>query len=243
MAYVAASAISTQCSIVNDAARPSISATVELLEHGEPYLDDRCSDINLRQLRHHTKNTLQQILSLITNAPGLSDTPSGEKIVRELEYRIGLAATISDALFGLTSAPGSIGVRLRQLAGAVVDMMRDADQLIRVGVAVRGNCPPALYEAVIRSAHELLGNAVKHGMKGRSNGRITIRLITDGDCTTLTVADNGWGFNGTPRSGEGLALARDFAVRHGGTLELDGLDGTAAVLELRHNFQFDRKPA
>jgi two-component sensor histidine kinase len=241
MSYVAASTINTNRPMVSDAGRSPFNERVDLLEHAEADVDDSCQDINLRQLRHHTKNTLQQILSLIATAPGLSETPSGEKIVRELEYRIALAATISDALFGLTSAPGSIAVRLRQLAGAVVDMMRDPDQLIRVGVSVRGNCPPALHEAIIRSAHELLGNAVKHGMKGRPNGRITIRLITDGDCTTLTVVDNGWGFSGKPRSGEGLALARDFAARHGGTLELDGLDGTAAAMELRHHFQADRK--
>jgi two-component sensor histidine kinase len=46
--------------------------------------------------------------------------------------------------------------------------------------------------------------------------------------------DNGWGFNGVPRSGEGLALARSFAARPGGSLELEGVDGTVATLELPH---------
>lgn len=191
-------------------------------------------EIDLRQLRHHTKNALQRILGLIAAAPGLCETPAGEKIVQELEYRICLSANISNALFGLTEAPGSMAERLRQLAGAMVDMMRDADQVIRVGVSVRGQCPAPLREAVIRSAHELLGNAVKHGMKGRHSGRIAVRLVTAGALTTLTVVDNGWGFGGTPRSGEGLALARGFALRHGGTLHLDGADGTVATLELPH---------
>ena len=124
--------------------------------------------------------------------------------------------------------------RLRQLSGAVVDLMRGADQVIRVGVSVRGNCPPALREAVVRSAHELVGNAVKHGMKDRPTGRIAVRLVSDCDTTVLTVTDNGWGFRGTPRCGEGLALASSFAARHGGSLELDGVDGTVATLELPH---------
>jgi hypothetical protein len=87
---------------------------------------------------------------------------------------------------------------------------------------------------VLRSAHELVGNAVKHGMKDRPNGRISVRLVSDEDCTTLTVLDNGWGFSGSPRSGEGLALARGFADRHGGSLLMDGEDGTVATLELPH---------
>jgi two-component sensor histidine kinase len=220
--------------VVNQGARPSFSQAVDLLERDESLADETGEDIDLRQLRHHTKNTLQRILCLIAEAPGLSDTPAGEKIVQELEHRIALSAKISNALFGLTSAPGSMAERLRQLSGAVVDMMRGADQVIRVGVSVRGNCPPALREAVLRTAHELLGNAVKHGMKSRPVGRIAVRLVSDGDTTVLTVVDNGWGFHRNPRLGEGLTLARSFATKHGGSLALDGADGTVATLELPH---------
>jgi two-component sensor histidine kinase len=236
MSYVAASALSTRRPLVSQGDRPSFGEAVDLLDRADT--DDGDSDaghdIDLRQLRHHTKNTLQRILGLIAQAPGLCDTPAGEKIAQELEYRISLSANISNALFGLTGAPGSMNTRLRQLAGAMVDMMRDADQIIRVGVSVRGSCPPRLREAVLRSAHELLGNAVKHGLKGRSHGRISVRLVSDADCTILTIADNGWGLSGTPRTGEGLALARGFADRHGGSLHLDGEDGTVATLELPH---------
>jgi len=234
MSYVAAFTPNENRRPVSPAHRhpfPRVAATMEMVEaEGE----GAGQDIDLRQLRHHTKNTLQRILGLIAEAPGLCDTPEGEKIAQELEYRICLSASISNALFGLTDAPGSMADRLRQLSGAVVDMMRDADQLIRVGVFVRGCCPAGLREAVLRSAHELIGNAVKHGMKGRPSGRIAIRLVTEAHCTTLTVLDNGWGFTGKPRSGEGLSLTRDFAARHGGRLIMDGDDGTVARLELPH---------
>ncbi len=192
-------------------------------------------DVDLRQLRHHTKNTLQRIIGLLSEIPGLHDTPAGEQVARELEYRICLSAQISNALFGLTGAPGPMAERLRQLSGAMVELMREPDQIIRTGVSVRGCCPPPLREAVVRSAHELVGNAVKHGMRGRPNGRIAVRLTTLGGVTTLTVTDNGWGFEGTPRFGEGLTLARLFAERAGGSLDIDGTDGTSAILTLRHD--------
>lgn len=235
MSYVAAFTPTPRRPLLSSGVRHSFRGADATMDRGEHEESDGVrQDIDLRQLRHHTKNTLQRILGLIADAPGLSDTPEGEKIVHELEYRICLSATISNALFGLTDAPGSMADRLRQLAGAVVDMMRDADQVIRVGVSVRGCCPAELREAVLRSAHELIGNAVKHGMKGRPSGRIAVRVTTDEDCTTLTVLDNGWGFTGTPRSGEGLALARSLAARHGGSLLMDGEDGTVATLELPH---------
>ena len=191
-------------------------------------------ELDLRQLRHHMKNALQRIIALCADVPGLGDTPQGEKIVQELEHRIGLSATISDALFGLTDAPGPMAERLRQLAGAVVDMMRDTDQVIRVGVLIRGNCPLNLREAVLRSAHELISNAVKHGMKDRPTGRIAVRLVSEQGRTTLTVLDNGWGFVGNLCTGEGLALAHGFAARHDGSLSMDGDDGTVATLALPH---------
>ena len=234
MSFVAASTPSARRHMVSERRLPAFSGAADTLDRMEDEADGAGTEIDLRQLRHHTKNTLQRILALIAGAPGLSDTPQGEKIVQELEYRICLSATISNALFGLTGAPGSMAERLRHLSGAVVDMMRDADQVIRVGVSVRGSCPSGLRDAVLRSAHELVGNAVKHGMKDRPNGRISVRLVSDEDCTTLTVLDNGWGFSGAPRSGEGLALARGFADRHGGSLLMDGEDGTVATLELPH---------
>jgi two-component sensor histidine kinase len=234
MSYVAASDPRTHGPFISRDVRLGFGQAVDLLDRDDGAADDGGQGIDLRQLRHHTKNTLQRILGLIAEAPGLCDTPAGEKIAQELEHRIALSANISNALFGLTGAPGSMAERLRQLSGAVVDMMRGADQVIRVGVSVRGTCPPALREALLRSAHELLGNAVKHGMRGRPTGRIAVRLVSDRDSTVLSVVDNGWGFVGVPQSGEGLALARSFAARHGGLLELVGMDGTVARLELPH---------
>jgi two-component sensor histidine kinase len=234
MSYVAASDLQSRQPPLSRSDRLSFGRAIELLERDDGVEADPGQDIDLRQLRHHTKNALQRILGLIAAAPGLCDTPAGEKIARELEYRISLSANISNALFGLTGAPGSMVERLRQLAGSVVDLMRDADQVIRVGVSVKGSCPAGLREAVLRCTHELLGNAVKHGLKGRINGRIAVRLVSSDDCTVLTVVDNGWGLGGKPRCGEGLTLAHGFAGRHGGTLELEGLDGTVATLELPH---------
>jgi len=234
MSYVATSTPRPRLDVVGQGKRMAFRGCNDTTQREQEAEDHAGQDIDLRQLRHHTKNTLQCVLGLIAQAPGLCDTPQGEKIAQELEYRICLSATISNALFGLTDAPGSMAERLRQLAGAVVDMMRDPDQVIRTGVSVRGCCPMGLRDAVLRSGHELIGNAVKHGMRGRPSGRIAVRLVTDAGGTTLTVLDNGWGFVGTPNSGEGLALARSFAARHGGLLTLDGDDGTVATLELPH---------
>lgn len=229
MSYAAATAHRTRLGVTAVADTLRFDARTRSEAIADPAVDP---DIDLRQLRHHTKNTLQRLIGLIGETEGLLDTPAGEQIARELEHRICLSATISNALFGLTEAPAAMAPRLRQLAGAVVDLLSANGQKVRVGVSVKGLCPAHLREAVIRSAHELIGNAMKHGMKGRPAGRIAVRLVTDARTTTLTITDNGWGFAGTPRRGEGLSLAHSFAEMHGGSLTLESSDGTIATLEL-----------
>ena len=196
--------------------------------------DDASRELDLRQLRHHTKNALQRILCMIAQTPGLYDTPEGERMARELENRIVLSATISDSLFGLTRAPGNLADRLRSLGESVIQMMRCPDQMIGLDVSVRGNCPVHLRETVVRVANELLGNAVKHGMKGRAEGRISIKVEhhTRFHRTRLTVTDDGTGFTGQPLDGEGMSVARDLADRFGGTLRMWCDNGTVAMLDL-----------
>jgi|GEM_PF-2349661 len=192
-------------------------------------------DIDLRQLRHHTKNALQRIMGLIAHAPGLCDTPEGAAMARQLERRIQLSAAISDALFGLTHAPEAMTDRLRSLCGHLTELMREPEQVIQVGVCVRGDCPTELRETVLRVAHELVGNAVKHGMRRRHRGRIAIRLHTERNRhTRLIVTDDGNGFHGRPKPGEGLSLAQLLANQHGGSLTLSSDGRTIAVLDLPH---------
>ena len=94
------------------------------------------ADIDIRQLRHHTKNALQRIMGLVSGAPGLSGTPEGERIARMLERRIQLSAEVSDALFGLTHAPASMTVRLKSLCGNLVELLADGAQSVRVRVEI-----------------------------------------------------------------------------------------------------------
>lgn len=194
---------------------------------------DAEGDIDLRQLRHHTKNALQRIMGLVAQAPGLCDTPAGEHIARQLERRIQLSAAISDALFGLTRAPASMTDRLRSLCANVVELMSDPAQTVQIGVSVRGECPVEVRDSVVRVAHELVANAMKHGMRNRPRGRISVRLVAEaGGPTRLTVADDGHGFQGRPRFGEGLSVARMLAEQHEGELSLRCEGRTVAALEL-----------
>lgn len=191
------------------------------------------SDCDVRQLRHHTRNVLQQILLLIEGARDLEVTVRGHQLLADLQRRIVLSAQISDALFGFTDSLPSMSERLRVLSESTIRMLADGIQEIRLDVAVAGDCPEPLQQLVLRVAHEFVGNAVTHGMRARVLGTISVRLVTglDGG-TALVVTDDGWGFHHSPDSGEGLTIAGDLAAIAGGTISLLRTRVTVAKLEL-----------
>jgi len=191
------------------------------------------SECDFRQLRHHTKNVLQQILLRLEHAHELKLTLRGSALLADLQRRILLSAQISDALFGVTRAPAPMSERLRTLSESTLRMLADATQVIRLDVTVEGDCPEALRQSVLRVAHEFVGNAVKHGMHARITGWITVHLVTGSDGrTSLVVSDDGWGFRGEPDAGDGLRIADDLAASAGGTIRLVRTNVTMAKLEL-----------
>jgi two-component sensor histidine kinase len=202
----------------------------------EPVCPDRdiqACESDFRQLRHHTKNALQQVLLRIENAYELKTTVNGRRLLADLQRRIMLSARISDALFGITEAPTSISERLRTLCDSTIQMFADDTQVIRLELTVTGDCPVSLQPAVLRVAHEFVANAVKHGMHARVTGKIAVQLTTGiADRTALVITDDGWGFHGTPEPGDGLSIAGDLAASAGGITSLRRTHVTVARLEL-----------
>ncbi|GAC1344920.1 MAG: hypothetical protein NVSMB18_23570 [Acetobacteraceae bacterium] len=174
----------------------------------------------LQQLRHLTKNALQRILSQVARHPDVRQKREGRALFRELERRILLTAAISDALFGLTREPGPFEERLRLLADSVIELFADPDQVVRFGLVLEGECPAGLHDLVLRVAHELIGNAVKHGMYARVAGRVDVLLRSGAAGTELLVTDDGWGWSEQAPAGQGLRVAQLIADERGGLVSL-----------------------
>ena len=188
--------------------------------------------VAMRQLRHQTKNALQRLIAQIAKT-SLRATPEGEAMAEELERRIRLSARVSDALFGLTATPGPLDARLRSLADATVGLMADPAATVEVTVDVTGRCPAVLEETIVRVAHEMIGNAVKHGLSTSRVGhiRVLVRLDPRGGAT-LAVSDDGTE-PVTTNAGDGLSIMRALAQPHGGTVTLAReADWTVARLRL-----------
>ncbi|MBP0494015.1 hypothetical protein [Roseomonas indoligenes] len=191
--------------------------------------------VSIGLLRHHTKNALQRILSEVSKVRGLEETREGQRLMLEVERRVMLSAALSNALFGFTHAPGGMEDRLRSVCEATLELMGDPDQILRLAVTVEGDCPVPLRPTALRAAHEMVGNAVKHGMHARLVGHIQVCLSSAEGWTRLVVEDDGWGYCGARDGGEGLDLLRALAGLHEGTTTLERIqDGTRATMDLPH---------
>lgn len=177
------------------------------------------TQVDLRQLRHHTNNALARILAQISSGLGVGDAQ--RRVAADLERRILLTANISDALFGLTRDPGPFDQRLQALCLGVIDLIGEPDQYVTLYCEVDGDVPLLHRETVLRIAHEFVGNAVKHGMHMRLIGRISTVVHTDAQATTLEVSDDGWGCGRLFALGEGLRVAAVLAESLDGRVSLE----------------------
>jgi two-component sensor histidine kinase len=195
------------------------------LQAGPNYLPEESADaaqaspLGLRQLRHHTKNVLQRIVAQV-EATEPRNTSADSALADDVLHRIILSTQISDALFGLSVAPDVIERRLEWLTKTTVALLSDDVQTIRTEVETVEHCPEPFVPVVLQIAHEMVANAVKHGMRLRLVGRIFVLLRTSPDSgVTLTVLDDGWG-PGTTQIGEGRSIMAALAGQHGGTVSL-----------------------
>jgi two-component sensor histidine kinase len=177
---------------------------------------DPDSAIEFRQLRHQTKNALQRLIVQI------NQQSVGRALTDDLERRILLSVSISDALFGFTRAPDPLKSRLRSLGESMVQLLAKPEQVIQLSVQCEGVCPEQLSDTIVRIAHEMIGNAIKHGMDLVLKGTIMVTLTSQpGGPTTLVVRDDGWGrISGHP-TGEGYAIMSDLAATFRGRVARD----------------------
>ena len=120
------------------------------------------------------------------------------------------------------------------LRAPVCDLL---DRLAGEGIETRCDIPrdlrlsPEVEALLFRVARETLHNVRKHA----AAGAVAVRLATDGDTATLTVADDGRGFApGDPRGedGLGLRLLADLVDEAGGQLRIDAAPGHGTLVRV-----------
>lgn len=164
----------------------------------------------VQEMHHRVKNNLQTIAMLLRLQVGQEKTLSPEDILNETINRVLSIATVHEILS--EAGVDRVGVldMIKRLSDSIATNMVNPAANIRI--SVKGDnveLPSQRATGLALVANELMQNALEHGLPGRSDGKITIRLLAiKGETLQLSVIDNGRGLPATfnPKTDLGLGL-------------------------------------
>lgn len=232
----------------------------EKLRDANQHLDelDRAKTAFFNNISHEFRTPLTLILGLIEEA---LDRPGGRlegqalaAVNRNAERLLRLVNNLLE--FARLEA-GRIETVFEpvDLSSLTADIASNFRSLIeRAGLAFRVSCPPLSQPVYVdrQQWEKILLNLISNAYKFTLSGEIAVTLAERGDRVMLQVADTGIGIaaNEMPRlferfhritgssgrsfegSGIGLALVREFVTLHGGTIEVDSVEGRGSSFNI-----------
>ncbi len=188
----------------------------------------------IQEMHHRVKNNLQQIASLVRLQMRYSAYATVEEAMNDTLSRIQAIAAVHELLLSHDLDSVSIGRLAEQILTATKQSVVAPSKSIVTEVSgpdVRLPLSHATTFALV--LNELVQNAVEHGFRDTSSGRIAVTTIQEGSDIVVTVANDGSplpeGFDPTQTGRLGLKIV-DSLVRGGlnGTFEMENSDGIVA---------------
>ena len=158
----------------------------------------------LREVHHRVKNNLQLVASILNLQARRCGDPFTEKILRENVGRVLSIAAIHDILTQNGGDFRSIGslTLLEQLRKNLQSFVPEGKRIV---ISVTGDgveLSADTASSVSLVVNELITNALEHAFPERERGHITVSFCAGALFHTVTVADDGCGFDpSAPRSG------------------------------------------
>ena len=164
----------------------------------------------LRELHHRVKNNLATVARILSLQRRRTKSPEVRYILAESVNRVqGLAAT-HDLLSHEDVSEARVDEIARKIVGVANANMRPPETHIIFEVEPCEIVIPSRAVAILALVlNEIVSNAMKHGMKGMSEGKVSIRGYEERGQVVVEVYDTGQGPSGPleEESSEGLGLS------------------------------------
>jgi PAS domain S-box-containing protein len=182
----------------------------------------------LREIHHRVKNNLQVVTSLLSLQSITLPDEHIREVFRQSQYRINAMATIHETLY---RSNNFMGIDYRQylitLSQYLLLSMKGTKHQVTLDLKVP-EITLSLDTAIPLGllVNEIITNALKYGIIGQEQGRITIRLEQKNKQQyELYIGDNGKGYaetiNFNNTTSLGLKLIQNLARQLNGTIERD----------------------
>ena len=209
----------------------------ELVRRAEdaPAAAPKAPDAALREIHHRVKNNLQMVASIMNLQARQTKNEEVRRAFRENTARVLSIAAIHDLLTRADNAPVVLGELFEKLARNL-QSLSDAASPVRIlveGDRVLVDPDRATHIALV--VNELVSNSLKHGFAPGKGGEVHIITQAGSGFCTVTVKDNGTGFELSGARPESLGLSIvNVTVKDklGGELRVSsGENGTAATFD------------
>jgi PAS domain S-box-containing protein len=190
------------------------------------------------ELNHRVKNNMQMLHSLLRSAQRQTRSDEARAVLADASQRVGAMAAAQQVLY---EAGNTVTYNAKDFLEGVCAstrqvFSRDIGIVISECMAEKLSNDTAMPLALI--LNELLTNAAKHGMNGKGEGSIQVRLrkgqdSTGQDAFELCVEDGGPGFDlpEGPMRSSGLGLVSGLARQLGGRLKVERAPGARCSVE------------
>lgn len=178
-------------------------------------------ELLIREMHHRVKNNVATLAAMISLAQAETASSEARSILQATEGRVAAIGAIQDVLYHsdrLAEAPAQqfIDILVRHLKPM---LPRGATLVVQVGdfvVPAEHTLPLALI------VNELAANAVKHGLRERSEAEVKIQFFFDGSRYCLMVRNPGKPFDveNARRHASGLGLVRGLVRQLHGSFDV-----------------------
>lgn len=162
----------------------------------------------MKEINHRVKNNLQMIASILSIQARRSKQPDVKKIFRENISRVLSIASIHDILTQ-TEFNNELSIK------KIIEKVRDNiiiclyDKYRKIEISVVGDefyVSSGKASSIAIVVNELITNAYEHAFKDRSEGTIKVTINHGNEYSSVTVTDDGMGFDIDSAEGSGLGL-------------------------------------
>ncbi len=206
----------------------AINMLVDISERKQAETQQR---ILLNELNHRVKNNMQMLSSLLFSAARKTTNAEALQVLGDATSRIAAMTAAQRVLYGTFDATRFDAEAFVNAVCQTVQPTLPRNVEIRCE-ASETELPNDLAMPLALILNELLTNAAKHGLNGRDACVVRVGLLKEGDGFTLSVEDDGPGFDldsVRPRA-SGLQLVQGLARQLRGRFEVTSQPSTRCVV-------------
>jgi PAS domain S-box-containing protein len=219
---------------LRDAAGKIVGAINMLVDISERKHAETQQRVLLNELNHRVKNNMQMLQILLEAGAQRAESSEAREVLEEASGRIMAMAAAQRVLY---TTPDATRFDAHDFLNTVCETARQTfPQELNIDYeadAIRLSNDSAMPLALI--ANELLTNAVKYGLNGRTAGTIRVRLRREDDSFLFYVEDDGPGFDLqlVQQRSSGLKLVQGLARQLGGRFEVTSEPATRCGVRFR----------